>query len=807
MNFNLGVYPDIKNKNFYKKISTKKEFYDYRFRNDKELNKEIYCLENQQLFLRNFINPLTDYNSILIFHSVGVGKTLASIGIAENFKNFNKLILIKNKILQQNFKKELQSDCIINKENLNFSFITYGSLINRVLGRKIDNFKNKKIIKNGLDNIDNTLIIVDEAHNLTNNEGYIALRKLLDNSKNVKVILLTATPVYDNIKEIFELSNLLNDNKNQLPTRQNLLKENLIEYPITKVSNKLLKNNIPYLTEKGSKILNKTLRGKVSYLIQDTKNFPRKIYRGSKIDENSGVSFYQCYMSDFQENVYNSTFLSNSIEKTSKENKEDRENVLFKTSSDASTIVYPDGSIGKEGFIKNILENKTRDFLKKKNIYKYSCKLYNILNFIEKSKGSCFIYSNYVNYGGVELIKYLLIENGYSFYGSRNLLKKFVVIEEKTTPKQRKKILQIFNSPENKEGKLIKILIGSFIISEGITFKNVRQVHILEPYWNFSRIDQIIGRTVRFKSHSMLQNKDRKVDIFLHTSMSKKAYSIDFLKYELSINKDKSIKQVENLMKNLAVDCFLNKKRNFVKSIDYSRDCKYSKCEYKCPFEKEKVKQDISTYYLPNHSKEQYNFIENKIKYLFSKSFIYKLKDIVDAIKNLDKNIPEENIYYTLNDLIDNNTQLNDKFNRKSKIIYIGKYYITSPIVNKDIEPFIYKFYKKKFTKNVIEINNKQDKIKVEKIYKKVVSKPGIYATYTDKLGKVDNIFRILDFREKNAENYGKVCNYYSKQELLEFLEYLKVITELDDIDIKNLSKKDLCFLIEYAVIEKKLII
>ena len=37
--------------------------------------------------------------------------------------------------------------------------------------------------------------------------------------------------------------------------------------------------------------------------------------------------------------------------------------------------------------------------------------------------------------------------------------------------------------------------------AEGISLTGVRQVHIMEPYWNVSRLDQVIGRAVRYCSH------------------------------------------------------------------------------------------------------------------------------------------------------------------------------------------------------------------------------------------------------------------------------------------------------------------
>ena len=66
----------------------------------------------------------------------------------------------------------------------------------------------------------------------------------------------------------------------------------------------------------------------------------------------------------------------------------------------------------------------------------------------------------------------------------------------------------------NKDGSLIKVIIISRAGSEGLDFANIRQVHILEPWYNTNRIEQTIGRAVRNCSHKNLPFKERNVMIF-----------------------------------------------------------------------------------------------------------------------------------------------------------------------------------------------------------------------------------------------------------------------------------------------------
>ena len=79
---------------------------------------------------------------------------------------------------------------------------------------------------------------------------------------------------------------------------------------------------------------------------------------------------------------------------------------------------------------------------------------------------------------------------------------KYVMITgDKQLSPSNKKELKACTDPENINGEKVKVIIISRAGSEGLDFKNIRQVHILEPWFNMNRADQIIGRGVRNKSH------------------------------------------------------------------------------------------------------------------------------------------------------------------------------------------------------------------------------------------------------------------------------------------------------------------
>ena len=54
-------------------------------------------------------------------------------------------------------------------------------------------------------------------------------------------------------------------------------------------------------------------------------------------------------------------------------------------------------------------------------------------------------------------------------------------------------------------------------VSEGVDFRYVRQIHVLDPWFNMSRIEQVLGRGMRTCSHSLLPFKEQNCTVYLHT--------------------------------------------------------------------------------------------------------------------------------------------------------------------------------------------------------------------------------------------------------------------------------------------------
>ena len=67
----------------------------------------------------------------------------------------------------------------------------------------------------------------------------------------------------------------------------------------------------------------------------------------------------------------------------------------------------------------------------------------------------------------------------------------------------------IYDHVENRDGDLLRIMFITKSGSEGISFKTIRQVHIIEPYWQQTREKQVIGRAVRRGSHDILEESKK----------------------------------------------------------------------------------------------------------------------------------------------------------------------------------------------------------------------------------------------------------------------------------------------------------
>jgi hypothetical protein len=252
----------------------------------------------------------------------------------------------------------------------------------------------------------------------------------------------------------------------------------------------------------------------------------------------------------------------------------------------------------------------------------YSTKLAKMLENIEKSKGSNLVYSQFKTVEGLGVLGIALKANGYDeikIVGSdqnprfseetiasfrdglgdvdRPKRKRFISFTGEGSKEQRALVLNIFNGnfdklpadmravlepfkeKKNTTGDICWVIGITGAGAEGISLKCCRSVHIMEPYWNNVRLDQVKGRAIRICSHKDLPFKDREVEIYTYYTVfseeQKRSDKIDQTirgtdnnetsdekVFYVSIKKDKINQEILKLMKESAVDCELNAGEN-----------------------------------------------------------------------------------------------------------------------------------------------------------------------------------------------------------------------------------------------------
>lgn len=106
------------------------------------------------------------------------------------------------------------------------------------------------------------------------------------------------------------------------------------------------------------------------------------------------------------------------------------------------------------------------------------------------------VYSNYLE-GGVQPVSSMLRElkiPHHVFHGS-------------LSDAERKRMVDDYNHDR------VRALLISGAGAEGLDLKGTRMVQILEPHWNESRLKQVVGRAVRYRSHAHLPGDERSVEV------------------------------------------------------------------------------------------------------------------------------------------------------------------------------------------------------------------------------------------------------------------------------------------------------
>ena len=887
------LYPEINDPTFQQKIAERQEFvntkydgelYDIKEQSENKCNAEFELLPHQ-LFVKNFLSPETPYNSLLLYHGLGTGKTCSAIGIAEEARVYRKQMgfdkttfgltgkicivaspsvqkgfrlqlfddrklkfengqwnlstCIGNKLLQEinpNATKEMSFDKIVKSIdaiiNDNYVFIGYRELANKIY--KIMSFSDKSASEESINTLkesrvrkylNNTVFIIDEFHNIRkseDNKDKVLVDMLFDiatYSDTLRLVLLSATPLYNSPKEIVWITNLLNriDGRSEIQISQ-----------VFDRNDNLIKDD----EHKGLRLLQRKLNGYISYVRgENPYTFPHRLYPSQFVvndDDNATFKNYINIIEDYPKYQLNGAELTDGIkhldlythnigsyqakgyayimeymkqklvEKNDYSNFENMETfgyTFLQKPLQALNIVYPsvnlneliekddytklsmDKLIGVEG-LKSIMTNKydketmsnydyeykiKEPIFQYQHIGKYSHKIKKILDIIQQgASGIIMIYSNYLS-GGIIPMALALEEMGFSKYSSstrsKSLLSgqykrpkidsltmqtKDMFIESRSfLPAQYVMItgdksfsanniedLKYITSADNKDGSRVKVVLITKAAAEGLDFKNIRQVHMMEPWYNMNRMEQIIGRGVRNNSHCALPLEERNVEIYHHaTTPIEGKETVDLYVYRFAEQKATKIGEVTRMMKELSVDCLLNSSQvnyteeNMNTTLDIvtstnrypfvfnvgdkknSSACDYMEnCQYKCMlqdnYSEKNYQYTNSLYYAKNNTLS----IATRIRELFREEIYFKEETLYNLI-NTKHSYPEEQIDFVLQRFSGNRAEpIYDQYNRKGYLIHRNNYYLYQPYEVTDEYISLYErkvplLYKQKETK------------------------------------------------------------------------------------------------------------
>ena len=976
-----NLYPSLNDPNFSLKIGSKKEF------NDAKIETEIltkiddfkkmadstcfkdYEIAQHQKFVKNFISFQTPYNSLLLYHGLGSGKTCSAIGVSEQMRKYmtqmnnnKRIIIVASPNVQKNFKLQLFDENKLGENNGIFTlnnctgekilkeinptnnkgltrhdiitsinsliqkkyvFMGYTQFSNYIdkkieLTTKAKN-KEKSIIKILKKTFDNRLLIIDEVHNIRlssdNKLKKISsnLFKIATHAENFKMLLLSATPLYNNYTEIIWLLNLMNVNDGRGLIYKNEIFDDEGHFLLDEEGDEI-----------GKKMLIHKSTGYISYvrgenpysfpfrifpmnfdITRSTKNsefiYPTELINGKRLTNKiDHIDVYLSDMGEYQEQVYNKTIKP--MEITDEDDFETNDMDTFGYTKltepiEALNITYPQlddiesldikNSIGTKG-LKNVFTFKEvnsgtpyiTDFEYKSSIYekygrvfseseigKYSGKIKSVCDKIKTSNGICLIYSQYID-AGVIPMALALEEMGFIRYGeSKNLFndeyrKKHKISRiDSTTSKPEKEMkgnkfnpssymmitgkqslssnwledFKVITDKQNKDGENIKVVIITRTGSEGLDFTNIRHMHILDPWYNMNRLEQIIGRGIRFCSHKYLLFEHRNCSIYLYGSLGKnrERETADLYVYRLAEKKSVKIGNVTRVLKEVAVDCVLNiSQTNFSfsnmnglkidqmlydgKSISldigdkpYSSMCDYKEsCEYKCSnifkdnIEELREVDDINySTYGEEFISSNASLIIQKIKKMFLSKYFYTKNDLLSEIMS-STNYSVEEILYALDETIsDGNEIFVDKYKRLGKLVNIDEYYMFQPLelTNSQISmfdrevPIDVKHTEIKIIKPIENEEGKTPELEIDStIYEQIVNEyTRVYDYKNNDTSYSFALNELLDVFEIDAEKIKYILiqhlldnlSFNEKQKLLEYIFNLTTIThELEKV-------------------------
>lgn len=430
----------------------------------------------------------------LVWHSTGSGKMCAAATVLQAFsKTQRKVFYVTTAALNTASHKKFEA-CASSLFGLSvadklFEYSTYAKIAHRMQRQDEIDTGNPSRVNTSIEGFPkDAVLIFDEVHNLFNplptqrsEHEYVLKALISDKYKDIKVVIMTATPGHDEI-QLQSLLNIVRDRR----------KPEIV-----------IGNDLSQFT--------RSVVGLVSYVnnSKDLSMFP-KVLRDDVVETPMHKDQLVAY-----------------LEKIMELNEED---AVFNPQSERRYLIGP-----------RKYSNAMFQYDPSKEVAEFSSKANALVEKIKQfPSDKHFVYSAfYENRGsggghGVNTIAILLKKDGYTQF-TANMAREHVAsgtvptkakryaiftAKELDTESSRSDMLSIVNHPANARGELVHVVLASQGFNEGIDLLSVRHVHLFEPLVSYHAEKQTIGRAVRHCSHAQLRKEFGEWTIRVHRYFS-----------------------------------------------------------------------------------------------------------------------------------------------------------------------------------------------------------------------------------------------------------------------------------------------
>ena len=377
----------------------------------------------------------------------------------------------------------------------------------------------------------------------------------------------------------------------------------------------------------------------------------------------------------------------------------------------------------------------------------------------------------------------------------------------------------VFNKMENRHGKFIKLVLGSKVMNEGISLHNVGEVHILDVYYTLGRIDQVIGRAIRYCSHYKLMSEENPfpvVNVYKYVVSVEDGLSTEEDLYKKAEQKYMLTKKVERSIKEIAIDCPININGNiFAEELEMYKDCipfgdgeklcpmvcDFVKCDYKCDniklnteyydpnrrlYRELKMKELDYTTFTTGFSRTEIDYAKDKIKNMYITGYSFTLNDIIKYVKNLYSEHKKELfddffIFKALDELTPENANdfnnfkdiIVDKYNNSGYLIFRKDKYIFQPIEQNEDIPMSYRM---KYNKKI------QNKLS---LYSYLLNTIG----YKDIQSELSTDKNLLLFKDSEIYDFESTLDYYNNRKEFKYVGIIdKEVTRRKNKKIEDIK-------------------